>query len=101
MSEPRLNAIGEDKDAELQKVLASLTMSLASSNQIALAARVFLAMGHQPVLIAPRDKKPVEVEWQKTVYTIEQNLEGIFTPEHNIGLRLDASNLVDADLDSR
>jgi Bifunctional DNA primase/polymerase, N-terminal len=87
-------------DAGLEKELAALTMSLASSNQIALAARAFLGMGYQPVLIAPRDKKPVGLEWQKMLYTADQDLESLFTPDHNIGLRLDASKLVDADLDS-
>jgi hypothetical protein len=83
-------------DAEL----ATLTTSLASSNQIALAARALLAMGHQPVLIEPRGKKPVATEWQKIVYTADQDLESVFTAEHNLGVRLGASNLIDADLDS-
>src|SRR5439155_6457037 len=87
-------------DTEFQRVLATLATSLASSNQIALAARAFLGMGYQPVLIAARDKKPVGLEWQKIAYTADQDLESIFTPDHNIGLRLDASKLVDADLDS-
>ena len=96
MSESALDPL----DADLQNGLAALTTSLASSNTIALAARAFLGMGYQPVLIAPRDKKPVGLEWQKIVYTAEQDLETIFTREHNIGLQLDASKLVDADLDS-
>jgi Bifunctional DNA primase/polymerase, N-terminal len=100
VSEPVFDPIKNPVDAEFQKELATLTTSLASSNQIALAARAFLGMGYQPVLIAPRDKKPVRLEWQKMVYTADQDLESIFTPDHNIGLRLDASKLVDADLDS-
>jgi hypothetical protein len=81
--------------------LATLTTSLASSNQIALAARVLLGMGYQPVLIEPRSKKPVAAEWQKIVYAADQDLESTFTAEHNLGVRLGASKLVDADLDSR
>ena len=87
-------------DPERQRELASLTTSLASSNQIALAARALLGMGYQPVLIEPRGKKPVATEWQKIVFTADQNLESIFTAEHNLGVRLGASKLVDADLDS-
>jgi hypothetical protein len=89
-----------NSDAELPKELVALTMSLASSNQIASAARAFLRLGYQPVLIAPREKKPIGLEWQKIVYATDQDLESIFTPDHNIGLRLDASKLVNADLDS-
>jgi bifunctional DNA primase/polymerase-like protein len=100
VSEPAFAPVNNPMDAEFQKALATLTMSLASSNQIALAARAFLGMGYQPVLVAPRDKKPVGLEWQRIVYTVDQDLESIFAAEHNIGLRLDASKLVDADLDS-
>src|SRR5207253_4052738 len=95
VSEGSFDPINNPTDTEL----ATLTTSLASSNHIALAARAFLGMGYQPVLIAPRDKKPIGLEWQKIAYTVDQDLESIFRPENNIGLRLDASKLVDAALD--
>src|SRR5262249_61551828 len=34
------------------------------------------------------------------VFSADQDLESIFTAEHNLGVRLGASKLVDADLDS-
>jgi hypothetical protein len=100
VSEQTFDVIQSPIGTDSQKALSTLTTSLASSNQIALAARAFLGMGYQPVLIAPRDKKPIGLEWQKIAYTVDQDLESIFTAEYNIGLRLDASSLVDADLDS-
>jgi hypothetical protein len=96
VSEVSFDAINNPADAEL----ATLTTSLASSNHIALAARALLEMEYQPVLIEPHGKKPVTPEWQKIVFTTDQDLESIFTAEHNLGIRLGASKLVDADLDS-
>ena len=98
MSEASFDSINNPTDAEL--VVATLTTSLASSNPIALAARALLGMGYQPVLIEPRGKKPVAAEWQKIIFSVHQDLESLFTAEHNLGVRLGASNLVDADLDS-
>ena len=60
MSGPAFDPIKDPVDAEFQKELTTLTTSLASSNQIALAARAFLGMGYQPVLIASRDKKRLD-----------------------------------------
>jgi Bifunctional DNA primase/polymerase, N-terminal len=96
VSEVSFDPINNPTDTEL----ATLTTSLASSNHIALAARALLEMEYQPVLIEPHGKKPVAPEWQKIVFTTDQDLESIFTAEHNLGVRLGASNLVDADLDS-
>ena len=92
MSNPGFDPINND---------AELATSLAASNQIASAARALLGMEYQPVLIEPRGKKPVAAEWQKIDFTPDQDLESLFTAEHNLGIRLGASRLVDADLDSR
>ncbi len=64
------------------------------------AARLVLAAGYQPVLVHERSKQPVGREWQNRRYTPTEDIEGIFTPGHNIGLSLGPSNLVDGDLDS-
>jgi Bifunctional DNA primase/polymerase, N-terminal len=68
---------------------------------IATAAARELARGFVPVLIAPREKKPAGGQgWQHIRYTLDDGLDSIFTRNHNIGLNLGASRLVDIDLDS-
>ena len=74
-------------------------VSTLAAATVAEAARLALAAGYQPVLVHERSKQPVGREWQNRRYTPTEDIEGIFTTGHNIGLNLGASNLVDADLD--
>jgi len=77
-----------------------MSAELHGPNPIALTARAVLEMGYQPVLVEPCGKKPTSDGWQKIRYTAHQDLESVFTADHNLGLLLGASKLVDADLDS-
>ena len=81
----------------------STLSNTGSTDAVTLTAMTVLAWKYQPVLVEPRGKKPAAGnEWQKVRYSLEdvETLMATFTGDYNIGLHLEASNLVDADLDS-
>jgi hypothetical protein len=74
-----------------------------SAEAVLFTAITMLAWEYQPVLVEPRGKKPAAgPEWQKVRYSPHDldTLKATFMGDYNIGLHLEASNLVDADLDS-
>jgi hypothetical protein len=81
----------------------SALSNTGNTDAVILTAMIMLAWKYQPVLVEPHGKKPAAGnEWQKVRYSLENvdSLKATFTNGYNIGLHLEASNLVDADLDS-
>ena len=90
------------EDSAVNEQLAKLPASDTAS-PIAGAAMVMLAWKYQPVLVEALGKKPAAGDgWQNVRYSLEDfdAVMTAFTPQHNIGVHLEASHLVDADLDS-
>ncbi len=76
-----------------------MTATLATKNAVATAARKLIEEGMVPVLVYPRDKKPVGDGWPDIRYTVAEAAE-VFPADHNIGINLHASGVADVDLDS-
>jgi len=71
------------------------------TNTIAEAARQMLKRGWHCTPLKPRDKKPIEDNWNKHLIG-EDEIDSVFTPDHNIGLLLGEPSdwIVDIDCDT-
>jgi putative DNA primase/helicase len=71
------------------------------TNIIAEAARQMLKRGWHCTPLKPRDKKPIEDNWNKHLIG-EDEIDSVFTPDHNIGLLLGEPSdwIVDIDCDT-
>src|SRR5262249_22563382 len=76
-----------------------MTETSTTNNSVAASARTLIERGMVPVLVYPRDKKPVGDGWPDIRYTVMEAAE-VFTADHNIGINLHASGVADVDLDS-
>jgi len=76
-----------------------MSETVATKNGVATAACKLIEAGMVPVLVYPRDKRPIGDGWPDIRYTVAEATEG-FTADHNIGINLHASGVADVDLDS-
>ncbi|WP_066633945.1 phage/plasmid primase, P4 family [Desulfolucanica intricata] len=73
---------------------------MTRENLIVKAAREMLERGWHCIPLKPKGKKPIEAKWQKRLIGVDE-IDKIFTPDHNIGLLLGEPSdwIVDIDCD--